>query len=373
MKNRVSNHVSVIIAELRKSAESPRGARLIESTVTPRLLLVAAELLEQRYVNVNEPPEQMCGRCKGVYPCICDEPIVYQRVTSVSEAAAALLRYGSPENRVAAHHCLNPDTCNPDKGADGCVCTCRPCKENPLAALPPGVHRWRDIRRPLPEERVPVVSTYAPVELRQLMIAAVEWANGSKSADEDRAKQQRLRAAAEAYAKDAQQPELREARALSSSTDKMLDDLCGVLGGRSMWHELIGRVRYLVSFERETREREAAVAPGVKAKCIYSDCNETQDLQVSHVCLKHVLRDEEAHERAMANAFWDVLCTLESYKYTDWEFVDDDADEEDESRKLAERTEALVKAIVADVKMTAKALGVTPTPREERTNPKETP
>jgi len=26
------------------------------------------------------------------------------------------------------YHCLHPDTCNPDKGEDGCICECHGCK-----------------------------------------------------------------------------------------------------------------------------------------------------------------------------------------------------------------------------------------------------
>lgn len=26
-------------------------------------------------------------------------------------------------------HCLHPDRCNPDKGKDGCICSCEGCKE----------------------------------------------------------------------------------------------------------------------------------------------------------------------------------------------------------------------------------------------------
>jgi len=45
--------------------------------------------------------------------------------TAETREGAARVLLEKHRNPVA--HCLRPDTCNPDKGHEGCVCTCREC------------------------------------------------------------------------------------------------------------------------------------------------------------------------------------------------------------------------------------------------------
>jgi hypothetical protein len=44
---------------------------------------------------------------------------------------------GDPNCPACGGHCLNPETCNPDKGARGCICRCADCKANPLPESAP--------------------------------------------------------------------------------------------------------------------------------------------------------------------------------------------------------------------------------------------